>query len=191
MSRQDRKLEPQRDALLADGCEGIFEKIRCREAKRAALREAFDRRREGDVLTVGSGMGEEGKAGLTEDSEGGKLKVCLTGGGEGVTARPTVRRGQRRHPRRSSHAASRRGSRRMSRIRPRRRGIVTGGIVAAERARIPTIRGAPRLRRTRDASKRPGGLQEGLVFLCRRMPVRARFRAPLPGAALPLLAGPR
>ena len=48
MSRQDRKLEPQRDALLADGCEGIFDdNIRCREAKRAALREAFDCCREG------------------------------------------------------------------------------------------------------------------------------------------------
>jgi DNA invertase Pin-like site-specific DNA recombinase len=53
VSRQDQKLEPQRDALLADGCERIFEeKISSREAKRAALREAFDYCREGDVLVV-------------------------------------------------------------------------------------------------------------------------------------------
>jgi DNA invertase Pin-like site-specific DNA recombinase len=43
VSRQDQKLEPQRDALLADGCERIFEeKISSREAKRAALRELID-----------------------------------------------------------------------------------------------------------------------------------------------------
>ncbi|CAA9453517.1 MAG: Phage integrase, site-specific serine recombinase [uncultured Rubrobacteraceae bacterium] len=53
VSRQDQKLEPQRDALLADGCERVFEeKISSREAERGALREAFDWCREGDVLVV-------------------------------------------------------------------------------------------------------------------------------------------
>ena len=65
MSRQDQKLEPQRDALLADGCERVFEeKISSREAERGALREAFDWCREGDGLVVarldrlGRSMGE-------------------------------------------------------------------------------------------------------------------------------------
>ncbi len=53
MSRRDQKLEPQRDALLADGCERVFEeKISSREAERGALLEAFDYCREGDVLVV-------------------------------------------------------------------------------------------------------------------------------------------
>lgn len=53
VSRQDQKLEPQQDALLADGCERVFEeKISSREAERGALREAFDYCREGDVLVV-------------------------------------------------------------------------------------------------------------------------------------------
>lgn len=53
VSRQDQKLEPQRDALLADGCERVFEeKISSREAERGALREALDWCREGDVLVV-------------------------------------------------------------------------------------------------------------------------------------------
>lgn len=51
--RKDQRLEPQRDALLADGCEKVFEeKISSREAERGALREAFDYCREGDVLVV-------------------------------------------------------------------------------------------------------------------------------------------
>jgi DNA invertase Pin-like site-specific DNA recombinase len=53
VSRQDQKLEPQRDALSADGCQRVFEeKISSREAERGALREAFDYCREGDVLVV-------------------------------------------------------------------------------------------------------------------------------------------
>ncbi len=53
VSRKDQRLEPQRDALLADGCERVFEeKISSREAERRALREAFDWCREGDVLVV-------------------------------------------------------------------------------------------------------------------------------------------
>ena len=53
VSRKDQKLEPQRDALLADGCERVFEeKISSRETERGALREAFDYCREGDVLVV-------------------------------------------------------------------------------------------------------------------------------------------
>ncbi len=53
MSRKDQKLEPQRDALLTDGCERVFEeKISSREAERGALREAFEYCREGDVLVV-------------------------------------------------------------------------------------------------------------------------------------------
>ena len=53
VSRKDQRLEPQRDALLADGCERVFEeKISSREAERAKLREAFDYCREGDVLVV-------------------------------------------------------------------------------------------------------------------------------------------
>ncbi|MDP9481498.1 MAG: recombinase family protein [Actinomycetota bacterium] len=53
VSRKEQKLEPQRDALLADGCERVFEeKISSREAERRALREAFDWCREGDVLVV-------------------------------------------------------------------------------------------------------------------------------------------
>jgi DNA invertase Pin-like site-specific DNA recombinase len=53
VSRQDQRLAPQRDALLADGCERIFEeKVSSREAERKALREAFDYCREGDVLVV-------------------------------------------------------------------------------------------------------------------------------------------
>jgi DNA invertase Pin-like site-specific DNA recombinase len=48
VSRQDQKLEPQRDALVADGCEKVFEeKISSREADRKALREAFEYCREG------------------------------------------------------------------------------------------------------------------------------------------------
>ena len=53
VSRKDQNLEPQNDALLADGCERVFEeKISSREAERRALREAFDYCREGDVLVV-------------------------------------------------------------------------------------------------------------------------------------------
>src|SRR5829696_3919745 len=53
VSRQDQRLESQRDALSADGCERIFEeKVSSREAERRALREAFDYCREGDVLVV-------------------------------------------------------------------------------------------------------------------------------------------
>jgi DNA invertase Pin-like site-specific DNA recombinase len=53
VSRKDQRLEVQRDALLADGCERVFEeKISSREADRKALREAFDYCREGDVLVV-------------------------------------------------------------------------------------------------------------------------------------------
>ncbi len=53
MSRKDQKLEPQRDALLADGCERVFEeKISSREVDRKVLREALDYCREGDVLVV-------------------------------------------------------------------------------------------------------------------------------------------
>ena len=52
-SRKDQRLDPQRDALLADGCERVFEeKVSSREADRKALREAFDYCREGDVLVV-------------------------------------------------------------------------------------------------------------------------------------------
>ena len=43
VSRQDQRLEPQRDALLADGCERVLEeKVSSREAERGTLREAFD-----------------------------------------------------------------------------------------------------------------------------------------------------
>jgi DNA invertase Pin-like site-specific DNA recombinase len=43
VSRQDQRLEPQRDALLADGCERVFEeKVSSREVDRKALREALD-----------------------------------------------------------------------------------------------------------------------------------------------------
>lgn len=53
VSRRDQKLEPQRDALLTDGCERVFEeKISSREAHRAALQEAFNYCRKGDVLVV-------------------------------------------------------------------------------------------------------------------------------------------
>lgn len=52
VSRQNQRLEPQRDALLADGCDRVFEKVSSREADRKALREAFDYCREGDVLVV-------------------------------------------------------------------------------------------------------------------------------------------
>jgi DNA invertase Pin-like site-specific DNA recombinase len=48
VSRKDQRLEPQCDALLADGCERVFKvKISSREADRKALREAFDYCREG------------------------------------------------------------------------------------------------------------------------------------------------
>jgi len=53
VSRKDQRLEPQRNALLADGCEKVFEElISSREAERGALQEAFDYCREGDVLVV-------------------------------------------------------------------------------------------------------------------------------------------
>jgi hypothetical protein len=53
VSRKDQRLEARRGALLADGCERVFEeKVSSREADRKALREAFDYCREGDVLVV-------------------------------------------------------------------------------------------------------------------------------------------
>ena len=53
VSRQDQRLESQRDALLAGGCERVFEeKVSSREVDRKALREALDYCREGDVLVV-------------------------------------------------------------------------------------------------------------------------------------------
>lgn len=53
VSRKDQRLEPQCDALLADGCERVFmEKVSSREADRKALREAISYCREGDVLVV-------------------------------------------------------------------------------------------------------------------------------------------
>ena len=55
VSSRDQRLEPQRDALLADGCERVFEeKISSRETERIALREAFDYCRPEDVLVVSS-----------------------------------------------------------------------------------------------------------------------------------------
>ena len=55
VSSRDQKLEPQRDALLADGCERVFEeKISSREAERKALRDAFDYCRPNDTLVVTS-----------------------------------------------------------------------------------------------------------------------------------------
>lgn len=55
MSSKDQNLEPQREALLADGCEQVFEeKISSREAEREALREAFEYCRPEDVLVVTS-----------------------------------------------------------------------------------------------------------------------------------------
>ena len=55
VSSRDQRLEPQRDALLADGCEKVFEeKISSRETEREALREAFDYCRKEDVLVVTS-----------------------------------------------------------------------------------------------------------------------------------------
>ncbi len=57
VSSKDQRLEPQRDALLTDGCERVFEEeeeeeVSSREAERDALREAFDHCREGNVLVV-------------------------------------------------------------------------------------------------------------------------------------------
>jgi DNA invertase Pin-like site-specific DNA recombinase len=53
VSRQDQRLESQRDALSEDGCERIFEeKVSSREAERQALRQAFEYCRNGDVLVV-------------------------------------------------------------------------------------------------------------------------------------------
>jgi DNA invertase Pin-like site-specific DNA recombinase len=53
VSRKDQSLEPQRDTLLADGCETVFEeKVSSREVDRKALQEAFDYCREGDVLVM-------------------------------------------------------------------------------------------------------------------------------------------
>jgi len=53
VSRKDQRLEPQRDALLADGCERVFkEKVSSREADRKVLREALEYCREGDVLMI-------------------------------------------------------------------------------------------------------------------------------------------
>src|SRR5215216_3506168 len=53
VSRKNQRLEPQCDALLADGRERIFEeKVSSREVDRKALREALDYCREGDVLVV-------------------------------------------------------------------------------------------------------------------------------------------
>ena len=55
VSSRDQSLEPQRDALVADGCEKVFkEKISSRETERSALREAFDYCRPEDVLVVTS-----------------------------------------------------------------------------------------------------------------------------------------
>ena len=55
VSSKDQRLEPQRDALLADGCERAFEeKVSSREAERKALREALDYCRPEDVLVVTS-----------------------------------------------------------------------------------------------------------------------------------------
>jgi DNA invertase Pin-like site-specific DNA recombinase len=53
MSRKNQRLEPQRDTLVADGCERIFEeKVSSRQAERCKLLEAFDYCREGDMLMV-------------------------------------------------------------------------------------------------------------------------------------------
>ena len=53
VSRKDQSLEPQRDTLLADGCETVFEeKVSSREVDRKALQGAFDYCREGDVLVM-------------------------------------------------------------------------------------------------------------------------------------------
>ena len=55
VSSKDQRLEPQRDALLADGCERVFdEKISSREAERKALLDAFDYCRPNDALVVTS-----------------------------------------------------------------------------------------------------------------------------------------
>ena len=49
VSRQHQRLEPQRDALLADGCERVFEE---KVSSREPLCEAIDYCRQGDVLVV-------------------------------------------------------------------------------------------------------------------------------------------
>jgi DNA invertase Pin-like site-specific DNA recombinase len=53
VSRKDQRLEAQRDALLADGCERVFEEnASSRQAERLALREAFGYCRDDDVLVM-------------------------------------------------------------------------------------------------------------------------------------------
>ena len=53
VSKKDQRLEPQRDALLADGCERVFEeKVSSRESDRRAMLAAFDYCRKGDVFVV-------------------------------------------------------------------------------------------------------------------------------------------
>ncbi|MBA2782140.1 MAG: recombinase family protein [Rubrobacteraceae bacterium] len=53
VSRKDQRPEPQRDALLTDGCKRVFEeRISSREAEKGALREVCDYCRKGDVLVV-------------------------------------------------------------------------------------------------------------------------------------------
>ncbi len=55
VSSRDQRLEPQRDALYADGSERVFEeKISSREIERRALHEALDYCRPEDVLVVTS-----------------------------------------------------------------------------------------------------------------------------------------
>ncbi len=53
VSRQDQRLEPQRDVLLVDVCDRVFEeKISSRESERGALREAL-RPSRGDCSPLG------------------------------------------------------------------------------------------------------------------------------------------
>jgi DNA invertase Pin-like site-specific DNA recombinase len=79
VSRQDQKLEPQRDVLLADGCERVFEeKVPSRDADRQPLREAFGYCREGDVLVV-----------ARHDRLGRSLRAHRAG--QNLTCLPTLR----------------------------------------------------------------------------------------------------
>jgi DNA invertase Pin-like site-specific DNA recombinase len=76
VSRRNLRLEPQRDTLLADGCERVSgEKVSSRMADRTALREALDYGRARDVLVVAR-LDQPGRSLREPIGLLGRLKDC-------------------------------------------------------------------------------------------------------------------
>jgi hypothetical protein len=96
-SRQDQRLEPQRDALLADGCEKVFEeKISSRQAERAKMEEG---RQVAAPLVLKAALAYAGRGVPVFPCEpGAKRPLTSNGHWDATTDRRTIERWWERWP---------------------------------------------------------------------------------------------